>query len=84
MSISLKTLLEVDTSGFTGMATRRVRERPYGWLVNRSSCYVTLQTWRIEKQEDGRYKCVVKVNKNYVPKYQYTLWLDAQGNEIFK
>jgi hypothetical protein len=67
------------TSGFQ---TTKVIEKPNGLIIHRFSHYVTLVYIRLYKYQDGFSKAVVKVDKNYHPRYQYTLYFDKDGREI--
>lgn len=57
-------------------------EKDYGYHITITTTYVTVKKIRLELNEDGSAKAVVKVNTNYQAPYQYTLYFDKQGREI--
>lgn len=44
--------------------------------------YITLYYGKLVINSDGTAKAVIKVNRNYCPKYQYTIYFDNEGKEI--
>lgn len=66
----------------SGLTTVKRVKTKYGWHIVKMSNYIAIYTTRLEVYPDGTAKAVTKVNKNYYPKYQYTLYFDKDGKEI--
>jgi hypothetical protein len=53
-----------------------------GFKIKKFSNYISTQSIKLEYLPNGFSKAVVKVDTNYQPKYQFTLYFDKDGNEI--
>jgi len=58
----------------SGYATTKIQKTDYGYKIHRFSHHISLQTIRYEIYDDGFSKAIVKVDTNYNPRYQYTLY----------
>lgn len=54
----------------------------YGWRIAQGTNFISISDIKLEIYKDGKAKAIVKVNKNYVAPYQYTLYFDTLGREI--
>ena len=74
---------KTDFQGFhSGYITTAIKKTNYGFKINRFSNYVSLLSIKFEVLTNGFAKATVKVDTNYRPKYQYTLYFDKEYNEI--
>lgn len=83
MTYLLPKVFQSNTYPFTtGYKITNIKPKSYGYIVERFSNYVSLQNIKIVYNEKGFAKATVKVDINYHPKYQFTLYFDNQGNTI--
>ena len=57
-------------------------KKSYGYLITKVTSYISVSKIKLKINDDGTAKAIVKVNKNYVAPYQYTLYFDRAGREI--
>lgn len=73
----------IDFEGYhSGYITTAIKKTNYGFKINRFSSYVSLLNIKFEILSNGFAKAIIKVNTNYRPKYQYTMYFDKDYNEI--
>ena len=68
--------------GNTGYRTTEIVKTTYGYRIKRFSNYVSLLTIRLMVFPNGFSKATVKVDTNYRPKYQYTVYFDTENKEV--
>ena len=66
----------------SGYRTTKIKQTTTGFVINRFSHYISLQKIKLVYNDKGFSKGTVKVDTNYRPKYQYTLYFDNLGNII--
>ena len=66
----------------SGYITTSIKKTNYGFKITRFSNFVSILNIKFEVLGNGFAKATVKVDTNYRPKYQYTLYFDKDYNEI--
>ena len=66
----------------SGLVTLKRVKTNYGYRIMQGTNYISLHYVKLIIFPNGKAKAVVKVDKNYHPKYQYTLYFDRSGREI--
>jgi hypothetical protein len=83
MTHLLPKIYQTNSHPFTsGYRTTKIKETANGYKINRFSNYISLQNITLTYQPNGFSKAIVKVDTNYRPKYQYTLYFDNTGELI--
>ena len=65
-----------------GTRVTKVTKKNGYYLFHMFNNYITLYYGKLTVNDDGTAKAVIKVDKNYHPKFQYTLYFDELGREI--
>ena len=75
--------LKVDND-YSKTTTRvtKVIKKDYGFIFHMFNHYITLYYGKLIINSDGTAKAIVKVDRNYSVKYQYTIYFDRAGFEI--
>ena len=66
----------------SGYKTTKITQTKDGYNIRRFSNYISLQYIKVVYLKNGFSKAVVKVDTNYMEKYQFVVYFDAIGNEI--
>lgn len=77
MRSNYKDLLKVEPTDTNGTRVTKVTKKPYGYLVKLFNNYVTIYSVKLIINTDNSAKAVVKVDKNYLAPFQYTVHYDT-------
>lgn len=66
----------------SGFITTDVKKTAKGYRIKRFSNYITILNIDLEVLPNGFAKATVKVDKNYHPKYQYTMYFNSAMVEV--
>lgn len=78
------TLQDIQNPNFKHFSTQINKVVKKSGVVVVVTSYISIVTYSKPKEFDQGFKVVVKVDKNYHPKFQYTLYFNREGKQIEK